>query len=48
MIQKPETRTDLLNWLCLQAKRAIPIALEEHARLEREAHLGNLPKDKIP
>lgn len=44
MIQKPETRADRLNRLCLQAKWAAPISLEDRARLEREAHLGNLLK----
>lgn len=44
MIQKPETRADRLNRLCLQARWVIPIALEERVRLEREAHLGNLLK----
>ena len=46
MIQKPETRADRLNRLCLQARWASPITLEDRARLEREAHLGNLPKGK--
>ena len=34
MIQKPETRADRLNWLCLQARWVIPIALEESARID--------------
>jgi hypothetical protein len=44
MIQKLETRADRLNWLCLQAKWAVPISLEERACLERAAHFVNLPK----
>jgi hypothetical protein len=45
MIQRPETRADRLNRLCLQARWTLPITLEERARLESEAHLDNLPKD---
>ena len=48
MIQKPETRTDRLNRLCLLARRVAPIPLEERARLERAAHFGNLPKGYRP
>jgi hypothetical protein len=43
MLKKLETRIERLNRLCLQAK-CLPIPLEERARLEREAHLGDLPK----
>jgi hypothetical protein len=41
MIQKAETRTDRLNTLSRIAKRDKPISLENRARLESSAHLGN-------
>jgi hypothetical protein len=48
MIQKAETRTDRLNKLSRLAKRDEPITLENRARLEISAHLGNHANQSDP